>query len=300
MAADAPIGAPAEPLYARVARRAQSWGPGGTVGLVVGATAPVELERIRGIAPGLALLVPGVGAQGGEVEPVLRFGPAVAAPAGGRPAAGCWSTSLGASRARRAGRVARPATASRPAIAGDPRQGAAGVAPADVAELLAFAAREWSERLPASPAERRRPMTQVDAADPTRREAWEVASTGRRAAAWFIDLVLLSVLVSVVALVLGGWHATTRTMINDDGSTWTASTYYLDGAWSYSLLALFSAIYAIPMWRASGATVGQRLLGLRVVDVSGPEPLSWFGPRSGGSPFSVGRSSAWRPTSPTC
>jgi orotidine-5'-phosphate decarboxylase len=58
------------------------------VGLVVGATAPRELERIRGIAPGLALLVPGVGAQGGEVEPVLRFGPAVAAPAGGRPGGG--------------------------------------------------------------------------------------------------------------------------------------------------------------------------------------------------------------------
>jgi orotidine-5'-phosphate decarboxylase len=36
--------APAEPLYARVARRVASWGPGGTVGLVVGATAPGELR----------------------------------------------------------------------------------------------------------------------------------------------------------------------------------------------------------------------------------------------------------------
>ncbi|HEY1169502.1 MAG TPA: RDD family protein [Candidatus Limnocylindrales bacterium] len=119
-------------------------------------------------------------------------------------------------------------------------------------------------------------MTQVHAAAPIGREAWEVASTGRRSAAWLVDLVLLFVLVSVVAVVLGGWHATTRTMINDDGSTWTASTYYLDPVWSYSLLALFSAIYAIPMWRIRGATVGQRLLGLRVVDVSGPELLSWF------------------------
>lgn len=129
VAADPAIGAPAEPLYARVARRAQNWGPGGTVGLVVGATAPVELERIRGIAPGLALLVPGVGAQGGEVEPVLRFGPAVAAPAGGRRGGGLLvNVSRGISGA--AGK------------AGD----AAG---ADVAESLAAAARAWSAGLPA-------------------------------------------------------------------------------------------------------------------------------------------------------
>ena len=82
VAADPAISAPVEPLYARVARRARAWGPGGTVGLVVGATAPVELERIRAIAPELALLVPGVGAQGGEVDPVLRHGPASAPPAG--------------------------------------------------------------------------------------------------------------------------------------------------------------------------------------------------------------------------
>ena len=124
VAADAALGAPAEPLYARVARRAQAWGPGGTVGLVVGATAPVELERIRGIAPGLALLVPGVGAQGGEVDPVLRFGPAVASPAGGRPGGGLLvNVSRGIS-------------------------GAAGRAGAtDVAETLVAAAREWSIRL---------------------------------------------------------------------------------------------------------------------------------------------------------
>ena len=124
VAADPALGAPAEPLYARVARRAQAWGPGGTVGLVVGATAPVELGRIRGIAPGLALLVRGVGAQGGEVEPVLRFGPAVAAPAGGRPGGGLL---VNVSRG----------------IAG-----AAGSATAvDLGERLAKAAAEWSARL---------------------------------------------------------------------------------------------------------------------------------------------------------
>jgi len=75
---DAASGAPSEPLYARVARRAQAWGP---------AARWPGRRRHRSrrvgaypcIAPGLALLVPGVGAQGGEVEPVLRFGPAVAA-----------------------------------------------------------------------------------------------------------------------------------------------------------------------------------------------------------------------------
>ena len=127
VAADPIIGAPAEPLYARVARRAQSWGSGGTVGLVVGATAPTELERIRRIAPGLALLVPGVGAQGGEVEPVMSFGPAVAAPAGGRPGGGLLvNVSRGISAA--AGKTANGSSA-------------------DVAELLASAAREWAVRL---------------------------------------------------------------------------------------------------------------------------------------------------------
>jgi orotidine-5'-phosphate decarboxylase len=124
VAAAPALGAPAEPLYARVARRAQAWGPGGTVGLVVGATAPLELERIRGIAPGLALLIPGVGAQGGEVEPVLRYGPAVAAPAGGRPGGGLL---VNVSRG----------------IAG----AAADAAAAHVGEQLAAAAAQWAARL---------------------------------------------------------------------------------------------------------------------------------------------------------
>ncbi len=124
VATDAALGAAAEPLYLRVARRAQAWGPGGTVGLVVGATAPVELERIRLVAPGLALLVPGVGAQGGEVEPVMRFGPAVAAPAGGRLGGGLLVN------------VSRGISAA-----------ASTAGAADVAETLAGAAKEWSLRL---------------------------------------------------------------------------------------------------------------------------------------------------------
>ena len=83
VAADPAAGHPAEPLWARVARRAATWGPGGTVGLVVGATAPAELAAIRALVPGLAFLVPGVGAQGGETAPVLLHGPATEPPAGG-------------------------------------------------------------------------------------------------------------------------------------------------------------------------------------------------------------------------
>jgi orotidine-5'-phosphate decarboxylase len=86
--ADPAIDAPVEPLHARVARRVAGWGPGGTVGLVVGATAPAELATIRSIAPGLAFLVPGVGAQGGAAEPVLATGRATASPAGDRPGGG--------------------------------------------------------------------------------------------------------------------------------------------------------------------------------------------------------------------
>jgi orotidine-5'-phosphate decarboxylase len=55
------------PLHERVARWVADHWPGGRVGLVVGATAPQELERLRGAVPGPAFLVPGVGAQGGDL-----------------------------------------------------------------------------------------------------------------------------------------------------------------------------------------------------------------------------------------
>jgi orotidine-5'-phosphate decarboxylase len=88
VAPDPTAGAPREPLHLRVARRAAGWGPGGTVGLVVGATAAAELEAVRAVAPGLAFLVPGVGAQGGDQGAALRHGRALRAPGGGRPGAG--------------------------------------------------------------------------------------------------------------------------------------------------------------------------------------------------------------------
>jgi orotidine-5'-phosphate decarboxylase len=75
-AAAGPAAAAAEPLYIAVARRVAEWSASGVqVGLVVGATAPTELREIRKAAPGLPFLVPGVGAQGGDVETVLADGP---------------------------------------------------------------------------------------------------------------------------------------------------------------------------------------------------------------------------------
>jgi orotidine-5'-phosphate decarboxylase len=79
---------PAEPLWARVARRAAGWAANAPVGLVVGATAPLELRAARAIAPGLAFLVPGLGAQGGDVDAVRTDGRATAPPADGRSGGG--------------------------------------------------------------------------------------------------------------------------------------------------------------------------------------------------------------------
>jgi orotidine-5'-phosphate decarboxylase len=82
VAADDETGAPAEALHRRVARRVADAGLGDRAGLVVGATAPAELAAIRRLVPGLAFLVPGVGAQGGDAAPVMAAGRASAGPAG--------------------------------------------------------------------------------------------------------------------------------------------------------------------------------------------------------------------------
>jgi len=82
VAADASLGVQAEPLHRRVARRVAAAGLGERAGLVVGATAPAEMAEIRALVPGLAFLVPGLGAQGGDAAAVLAAGPATGAPAG--------------------------------------------------------------------------------------------------------------------------------------------------------------------------------------------------------------------------
>ena len=63
-----------EPLYEVVARRVVEWNANGNCGLVVGATYPEHLRRVREIAPDLPFLIPGVGAQAGELEATVRYG----------------------------------------------------------------------------------------------------------------------------------------------------------------------------------------------------------------------------------
>ena len=62
-------------LYEHIARQAQGpWNLNGQLGLVVGATYPAEIERVRAVAPTLPLLIPGVGAQGGDAVATVRAG----------------------------------------------------------------------------------------------------------------------------------------------------------------------------------------------------------------------------------
>ncbi|MCU0930471.1 MAG: orotidine-5'-phosphate decarboxylase [Serpentinimonas sp.] len=67
---------PGQPLlYEHVAALAQGpWNLNGQLGLVVGATYPEEIARVRDIAPTLPLLIPGVGAQGGDAATTVRAG----------------------------------------------------------------------------------------------------------------------------------------------------------------------------------------------------------------------------------
>ena len=62
------------PLYEQVAIAAAGWNTRGNIGLVVGATAPDELARVRSLAPDMPILVPGVGAQGGDLAASVRNG----------------------------------------------------------------------------------------------------------------------------------------------------------------------------------------------------------------------------------
>lgn len=64
-----------DPLYVHVARRAaEQWRSMGECGLVVGATYPDELRRVRDIVGDMPLLVPGIGAQGGDVVATVAAG----------------------------------------------------------------------------------------------------------------------------------------------------------------------------------------------------------------------------------
>jgi len=64
-----------ELVYERIARLASgAWNRNGQLGLVVGATYPAEIARVRELAPTLPLLIPGVGAQGGDAEATVQAG----------------------------------------------------------------------------------------------------------------------------------------------------------------------------------------------------------------------------------
>jgi len=69
------IGGPSDPLYLRMAGLVRSWNRRGNLGLVVGATFPEELSAVRALVGyDMPILVPGVGAQGGDLKKVLENG----------------------------------------------------------------------------------------------------------------------------------------------------------------------------------------------------------------------------------
>lgn len=63
-----------DPLHIQVAKLAQTWNTKNNIGLVVGATYPDTLARVRRVTPDMWFLAPGVGAQGGELESALKAG----------------------------------------------------------------------------------------------------------------------------------------------------------------------------------------------------------------------------------
>lgn len=69
------VGEGQEPLYKVIARNvAERWNENGNCALVVGATSPKELAEVRAIVGDMPILLPGIGAQGGEVESTVMAG----------------------------------------------------------------------------------------------------------------------------------------------------------------------------------------------------------------------------------
>lgn len=64
----------AQPLYEKVMRTAMEWGSAEELMFVIGATHPEKMQEIRAIAPDYFFLVPGVGAQGGALQKISRYG----------------------------------------------------------------------------------------------------------------------------------------------------------------------------------------------------------------------------------
>jgi len=63
-----------QPLFKLVAQKAKEWNKNNNIGLVVGATYPQELKELRQLCPEMTLLIPGIGAQGGDLALAARYG----------------------------------------------------------------------------------------------------------------------------------------------------------------------------------------------------------------------------------
>lgn len=63
-----------KPVYEHVIAKAKKWNVRGNCGLVIGATRSRELKRVRTLVPDMPLLIPGVGAQGGDLQAAVRYG----------------------------------------------------------------------------------------------------------------------------------------------------------------------------------------------------------------------------------
>ena len=63
-----------QPLFKLVAQKAKEWNKNNNIGLVVGATYPQELKELRQLCPEMTLLIPGIGAQGGDLNSAVRYG----------------------------------------------------------------------------------------------------------------------------------------------------------------------------------------------------------------------------------
>jgi len=73
-----------EPLYLHVAKlAAQKWNGSGQISLVVGATFPEEIAKVRAIVGDMPLLIPGIGAQGGDIDATVKAGRIAGAPGTG-------------------------------------------------------------------------------------------------------------------------------------------------------------------------------------------------------------------------
>jgi len=73
-----------EPLYLHVAKLAsQQWNSSGQISLVVGATFPQEIAKVRAIVGDMPLLIPGIGAQGGDIDATVKAGCIAGAPGTG-------------------------------------------------------------------------------------------------------------------------------------------------------------------------------------------------------------------------